>query len=556
MVHMATQAAAERAAVEMEPLKGEGDAGDDSPRSSGTPHKQLPPLKPAYKLDMVALSVLVLLGIWWGPWGEMQLDGLPIPAARRTLGMLMCVSTLWATEAVPLYITSLLIPLLTVMSGSLLPPSVDCKAGDTVCLTKRYTPYPPGVAAKEVCGQFFDPTVLLFMAGFSIGSVLEKQRISNLIASLLLRPFGNKPENVLLGVMSLGCFLSMWISNVPSSVLCVSISLPIIHQLPAGDPYAKALLLGIAFSNNIGGMTTPIASPQNVIAFAACEQVGCGLTFTSWMMFSLPFCGLLLLATWALLRYRYPPQMHVLRLTDLTRDQPSLKGSQIMALSITVGTVVAWALWKPLQLEPLFGSMGVVGLVPVILFFSTGLLEREDFEKGLNWTVLVLIGGGLALGHVMERSYLLHIASSSIVTALSGAGLWTFMGAFALLMAIVANFISSTVAAIIIIPVVAQVGKRLAMPRAMVVASVIMDSAAMGLPVSSFPNANSFGVKRAAAAEDDEEAARVVEKGKKAIPGNGGSVLEVRDYMVTGGMVTAMALVECMSLGYTMLILS
>ena len=53
--------------------------------------------------------------------------------------------------------------------------------------------------------------VLLFMAGFSIGSVLEKQKLSNIIASVLLTPFGNKPENVLLGIMSLGCFLSMWI---------------------------------------------------------------------------------------------------------------------------------------------------------------------------------------------------------------------------------------------------------------------------------------------------------------------------------------------------------
>lgn len=107
--------------------------------------------------------------------------------------------------------------------------------------------------------------------------------------------------------------------------------------------------------------------------------------------------------------------------------------------------------------QPIFGSMGLVGLVAIALFFSTGLLDREDFEKGLNWTVLVLIGGGLALGHVMERSYLLHIASEGIVSALGGAGLWTFMAAFAGLMAIVANFISSTVAAIIIIPVVAQV---------------------------------------------------------------------------------------------------
>jgi di/tricarboxylate transporter len=61
-------------------------------------------------------------------------------------------------------------------------------------------------------------TVLVLMSGFSIGAVLEKLRLSNLIASLVLKPFGNRPKNVLLGIMSLGCFLSMWISNVPSSV--------------------------------------------------------------------------------------------------------------------------------------------------------------------------------------------------------------------------------------------------------------------------------------------------------------------------------------------------
>jgi di/tricarboxylate transporter len=109
------------------------------------------------------------------------------------------------------------------------------------CKQARFVPLASPLAAKEICGQFFDPTVLLFMAGFSIGAVLEKFRLSNMIASLLLKPFGNRPENVLLGIMSLGCFLSMWISNVPSSVLCVSLAQPIVNQLPQRDPYAKVL---------------------------------------------------------------------------------------------------------------------------------------------------------------------------------------------------------------------------------------------------------------------------------------------------------------------------
>ena len=68
-------------------------------------------------------------------------------------------------------------------------------------------------------------------------------------------------------------------------------------------------------------------------------------------------------------------------------------------------------------------------------------------------------------------------------TTLSGASLWTFTLAFTLFMALIANFVSSTVAAIIILPVVASVGKSVGKANLMIIASVLMDSAAMAQPV-------------------------------------------------------------------------
>jgi phosphate transporter len=478
----------------------------------------------------------------------MELDGAPVPAAKRCLAILVCVSTLWATEAIPLYITSLLIPILTVATQALLPASISCAAKDVKCQQQRFTPLSAPVSAKEICGQFFDPTVLLFMAGFSIGAVLEKFRISNMIASLLLKPFGNKPENVLLGIMSLGCFLSMWISNVPSSVLCVSLAQPIINQLPQRDPYAKALLIGIAISNNIGGMTTPIASPQNVIAFNWCGQAGTDMSFGGWLCITGPYCTTLLLVAWWIIRVRYPPMLRVLQMSDLTREQPRMNRDQMLALLVTTCTIVAWAFWKPLGLEPYFGSMGLSGLVPVAVFFTAGLLDRNDFHHSLNWSVLILIGGGLALGHVMERSFLLQILSSNIQTTLSGASLWTFTLAFTLFMALIANFVSSTVAAIIILPVVASVGKSVGKANLMIIASVLMDSAAMALPVSSFPNANSFAVQRQVTVTDHDAESGDAKNKKESVP-----ILNVQDYMITGGMVTVAAQIETATLGYFLL---
>ena len=445
--------------------------------ASPTRSKGPPTVTPTLKVPQVAVALVLLVGILAYP-AEMEMDGSPVPAAKRCLAILVCVSMLWATEAIPLYVTSLLIPILTVATQALLPASAECAPTDVQCKQARFTPLAAPAAAKEICGQFFDPTVLLFMAGFSIGAVLEKFRLSNMIASLLLKPFGNKPENVLLGIMSLGCFLSMWISNVPSSVLCVSLAQPIVNQLPQRDPYAKALLIGIAISNNIGGMTTPIASPQNVIAFNWCGLAGSGMSFGGWLCITVPFCSVLLLCAWFVIRARYPPMLRVLQISELTREQPRMNRDQMLALIVTTSTVLAWAFWKPLGLEPYFGSMGLVGLVPIAFFFTSGLLDRNDFHNALNWSVLILIGGGLALGHVMERSFLLQIMSTSIQRTLSGASLWTFTAAFSVFMAVIANFVSSTVAAIIILPVVASVGKSIGRANLMIIASALMDSAA------------------------------------------------------------------------------
>jgi phosphate transporter len=366
--------------LEMAELETRATSRDPSPSRSKSPQT----VPTVFKAPQVVLAILLFFGILAFP-GDMELEGSPVVAAKRCLAILVCVSALWATEALPLYVTSLLIPIFGVATQALLPAWGPCAPKDAQCLAARLKPLAAPAAAKEICSQFFDPTVLLFMAGFSIGAVLEKYRLSNMIASLVLKPFGNKPERVLLGIMSLGCFLSMWISNVPSSVLCVSLAQPIISQLPQRDPYAKALLIGIAISNNIGGMTTPISSPQNVIAFNWCGLAGQGMSFGGWLCISVPFCSLLLVAAWFLICARYPPVLRVLQISELTREQPRLTREQMLALLVTTSTVLAWALWKPLGLEPYFGHMGLVGLVPIAVFFTAGLLDRNDFHNALNW---------------------------------------------------------------------------------------------------------------------------------------------------------------------------
>jgi len=106
-----------------------------------------------------------------------------------------------------------------------------------------------------------------------------------------------KPWVILIAVMTLCTFLSAWISNPAASVLCVSVILPVLRDMPQGSKYPRAMLLGIAYAGNVGGMTTPIASPQNAIALSTLNDLVPAETipFSQWLMISIPFCTVALI---------------------------------------------------------------------------------------------------------------------------------------------------------------------------------------------------------------------------------------------------------------------
>ena len=133
--------------------------------------------------------------------------------------------------------------------------------------------------------------------------------------------------------------------------------------------------------------------------------------------------------------------------------------------------------------------MGVVAIIPIVLFFGTGILTKEDFNNFL-WTIIILAAGGLSLGKAVDSSGLLHTIAGAITGKVEGMSLYGVLVVFAALILVVATFISHTVAALIILPLVHTVGAGMKEPHPnlLVMGSALMCSAAMGLPTSGFPN--------------------------------------------------------------------
>jgi di/tricarboxylate transporter len=245
----------------------------------------------------------------------------------------------------------------------------------------------------------------------------------------------------------------------------------------------KALLLGIALASNMGGAASPIASPQNLIAL---QNMAPEPSWGIWFFIALPVCIISILLIWILLLVTFQPGRNT-TIVPIKPVNDRFSATQWFICIVTLITIALWCVSH--QLEPVFGDMGVIAIIPIVLFFGSGILNKEDFNNFL-WTIIILAAGGLSLGKSVNSSGLLHTIAESITSSVDGMSLYGVLVVFAGLILVVATFISHTVAALIVLPLVQQVGQGMSEPHPnlLVMGSVLMASAAMGLPTSGFPN--------------------------------------------------------------------
>jgi len=257
-----------------------------------------------------------------------------------------------------------------------------------------------------------------------------------------------------------------------------------LRNLPSGSNMSKSVIMGIALASNIGGMLSPIASPQNVIAIGIMKPEP---TWLEWFFVSIPVGVISIFLIWALLCITFQPAKGT-TIVPIRSVSEKFTGVQWFVSVVTITTIGLWCASH--RLEPIFGEMGVIAIIPIALFFGVGILTKEDFNN-FPWTIIVLAAGGLSLGKAVKSSGLLDTVAASISEHVQGMSLYGVLVVFSCLILVVATFISHTVAALILLPLVASVGDDMepeSHPKLLVMAGVLMCSAAMGLPTSGFPN--------------------------------------------------------------------
>jgi phosphate transporter len=142
------------------------------------------------------------------------------PCARRCLTLLLTTLTLWVSEAIPYYTTALLVPIFVTTMNVLKDP------------LRPGHPLTTEAAATFVMNSMCNHTTFLLLGGYTISTAFARCRLELRVAAWLQKRFGNTPQLFILAVMFLGLFLSMWINNHTAPILCATIILPVVRDLP------------------------------------------------------------------------------------------------------------------------------------------------------------------------------------------------------------------------------------------------------------------------------------------------------------------------------------
>ncbi|MHA2425874.1 MAG: SLC13 family permease, partial [Candidatus Thorarchaeota archaeon] len=182
---------------------------------------------------------------------------------------------------------------------------------------------------------------------------LSKYDLDKRLALLILSNSSGTGPGLLITVMAVTAFLSMWISNTASAAIMIPIALAVISRIRSSDTrskYGKALVLGVAYSATIGGIASLVGSPPNPLAATYINSfLGTEFTFMSWIPFGLPVVLIMLPIIWQWLMFRFKLPRDVEEMSELKEvsEREYLKlgpmnTQQKLVIVVFISVVVLW----------------------------------------------------------------------------------------------------------------------------------------------------------------------------------------------------------------------
>lgn len=375
----------------------------------------------------------------------------------------------------------------------------------------------------ETAEHYASPIIFLFMGGFMMAQAMQRWGLHERIALSMIRLVGVGPRSIIAGFMLATAFLSMWISNTATTVMILPMALAIIREFRRLYPddtkhsFAKALMLAVAYSASIGGISTLIGTPPNLILAGQLRRLlpeQAELQFVNWMFFGLPTALGFLLMTWAyltrvVLQLPSGPGLGKKQVCEQLAKLGGMRLPELLILVIFSLTALAWMTRADLNI----GSFhfqgwqsrwqlagvhdGTVAMFFALVMFVTPIgggdfLLDWDSAKKLPWEIILLLGGGFALADSFAQTGLATWVSSYL-HVLGHLPLWLCVLLLCLFTTFLTEITSNTATATVLIPILISLATAWQLPPLLIAVPVTLSaSCAFMLPVATPPNAIVF----------------------------------------------------------------
>ena len=438
------------------------------------------------------------IGLFAGPLVCIALLIAPLPlaaSAHKVAAILGMMVVFWVTEALPLAVTALLGPVLAVLL--------------------RVVP------AAAAFSAFADPIIFVFIGSFILAEAMFVHGVDRRIAytALSWRFVGASAGRIMITFGAVTAMLSMWMSNTATTAMMFPIGLAIVAHLARSGmagarQFAMVMMLITSFGASIGGMGTPVGTPPNLIGVGMLQKLaGVDITFFQWMLIGVPV-GVLMFAMVAA-QFYFAGARHVVvdaASTRLVREEldklgPVSRGQRnvLTAFGITVLLWVAPGIFAIAGLDDssfaqAFGQAvpeSVAAMIGALLLFLlpvdwTGRKFTLTWDQALkiDWGVILLFGGGLAMGQLAFATGLAEAMGKGITAWLPSQSATALTLLFTGVAIVLSEATSNTAAANMIVPISIAVSRAAGVPPLEPALGATL-GASMGfmMPVSTPPNA-------------------------------------------------------------------
>jgi len=429
---------------------------------------------------LIGLSILLMSIFLPAP------AGMSIPA-WHTAGVALLLAVWWATEVMPIPITSLL-------------PILLFPALGVMTMEKSTLPYA-------------EPTIFLLLGGFIIATGLARWNLHRRLALNILVRVGDSPAALIAGFMGATAFISMWISNTASTIMMIPIAISLVSEMVKDEikkyqGFLICLVLGIAYSASIGGLGTIIGTPPNLFVVSFMKQTyGIEVSFVDWMIFGVPVVIVMTsLAWWALTKWACPFDLQGIHLSkalilDELVKMGKLTQPEKRITFVFLLVIMAWIVRVPLQQN--FGILlwltdAMIAIGGAVLMFiipsgheqekGTALLDWDSASK-IPWGVLLLFGGGLSLATAIKETNLGTWLGASL-SGLPDLDLIILLIGLVTLVTFLTELTSNTATMATLLPILGVLASTTGIePMLLFVPTALAVSCAFMLPVATAPNA-------------------------------------------------------------------